>query len=156
MKIIPALAIWSECPEKGDISDIADKLGDKKAQELLIDAIHRTEPYTPSAKETKADSQEAKENKRYVSPYDADGTGTLTIKNLKAYMEAKGYRVYYDEISRRFVYDGFKGKSKLHIEEIAPVLIYDELQFELKKCSVDKIENNCNRYQSESDSEHDS
>ena len=140
VKIIPALAIWSECPEKGDISDIADKLGDKKAQELLIDAIHRTEPYTPSAKETKADSQEAKENKRYVSPYDADGTGTLTIKNLKAYMEAKGYRVYYDEISRRFVYDGFKGKSKLHIEEIAPVLIYDELQFELKKCSVDKID----------------
>lgn len=136
VKIISATAIWSECPKKWDISDIADKFGDKNALRMLSDAVQNSEQYR-----TIDDKASVKQSsRRLTSPYDVDGTGTLTLKNLKAYMEDKGYNVYYDEISRRFVYDGFKGKSKLHIEEIAPILIYDELQFELKKCSIQKID----------------
>jgi 5S rRNA maturation endonuclease (ribonuclease M5) len=42
VKIIPATAIWSECPPKGDISDIVQALGEDKAIQLLADAIHNT------------------------------------------------------------------------------------------------------------------
>ncbi|MBD5144108.1 MAG: AAA family ATPase [Ruminococcus sp.] len=45
VKIVPAKAIWSECPEKGDISDIAKALGQDKTIELLLDAIKKTEYY---------------------------------------------------------------------------------------------------------------
>ncbi|MDE6776728.1 MAG: AAA family ATPase [Oscillospiraceae bacterium] len=45
VKIVPAKAIWSECPEKGDISDIAETLGQDKTIELLLDAIKKTEYY---------------------------------------------------------------------------------------------------------------
>ncbi|MBQ9199584.1 MAG: AAA family ATPase [Lachnospiraceae bacterium] len=42
VKIIPATAIWDKCPEKGDISDIVQSLGEDKATQLLADAIHKT------------------------------------------------------------------------------------------------------------------
>lgn len=147
VKIIPAESIWNDCPDKGDISDIANALGDEKAKELLNDAIQRTEIYTPETDEEDKTTEETKKNEAATqqapknrSAYDVDGTGHLTIRNLSAYLNTKGYRVFYDEISRRFVYEGFKGESQLHIEEIAPVLIYDELQFELHKCSAEKID----------------
>lgn len=42
VKIIPATAIWDKCPEKGDITDIAQTIGEEETQELLISAIQRT------------------------------------------------------------------------------------------------------------------
>ena len=45
IKIIPAKAIWSGCPEHGDISDIVQAVGEDKARELLADAIQKTEYY---------------------------------------------------------------------------------------------------------------
>ena len=45
VKIIPARTIWSECPEKGDISDIAEALGQDKTIELLLDATRKAECY---------------------------------------------------------------------------------------------------------------
>ena len=42
VKIIPATAIWDKCPEKGDITDIAQAIGEEETQELLISAIQRT------------------------------------------------------------------------------------------------------------------
>ena len=42
VKIIPATAIWSECPQKGDISDIVQALGEDETTQLLADAIHNT------------------------------------------------------------------------------------------------------------------
>ena len=47
VKIIPPTAIWSECPEKGDISDIVKAIGKDEASALLVDAIQRTEFYHP-------------------------------------------------------------------------------------------------------------
>lgn len=47
VKIIPATAIWDKCPEKGDISDIVQAVGEDKALELLIEAIQRTNFYIP-------------------------------------------------------------------------------------------------------------
>ena len=45
VKIIPAKMIWNECPEKGDISDIAEALGQDKTIELLLDATQKAEYY---------------------------------------------------------------------------------------------------------------
>ena len=49
VKIIPATAIWSKCPEKGDISDIVQALGADEATQLLADAIHNTPFCTPES-----------------------------------------------------------------------------------------------------------
>ena len=79
--------------------------------------------------------------KKYISPYDADGTGTLTIKNLKAFMDAQKYGATYDVILRDFSFSGFVGESEEHLKQTVPDLIYDSLQFELRKCSSQKIAN---------------
>ena len=49
VKIIPATAIWSKCPPKGDISDIVQALGEDEATQLLADAIHNTPFCTPES-----------------------------------------------------------------------------------------------------------
>ncbi|MDE5753595.1 MAG: AAA family ATPase [Oscillospiraceae bacterium] len=45
VKIIPASAIWKKCPEKSNISDITEALGEEQAIALLSDAINKTECY---------------------------------------------------------------------------------------------------------------
>ena len=52
VKIIPATAIWSKCPPKGDISDIVQAIGEDKATQLLADAIHNTPFCTPELLQT--------------------------------------------------------------------------------------------------------
>ena len=47
VKIIPPTAIWSECPEKGDISDIVKAIGKDEASARLVDAIQHTDFYHP-------------------------------------------------------------------------------------------------------------
>ena len=49
VKIIPATAIWSKCPPKGDISDIVQALGEDEATKLLADAIYNTPFCTPES-----------------------------------------------------------------------------------------------------------
>jgi len=49
VKIIPATAIWSKCPPKGDISDIVQAIGEDEATQLLADAIHNTPFCTPES-----------------------------------------------------------------------------------------------------------
>ena len=46
VKIIPARMIWSKCPEKGDISDIVQALGQEQTTNLLLDASSKAEYYT--------------------------------------------------------------------------------------------------------------
>ncbi|MDE6088484.1 MAG: AAA family ATPase, partial [Oscillospiraceae bacterium] len=48
IRIISAKDIWSDCPEKGDISDIVQALGEDKARDLLFDAIEKAEYYSNS------------------------------------------------------------------------------------------------------------
>ncbi|MDE5883706.1 MAG: AAA family ATPase [Oscillospiraceae bacterium] len=45
VKIVSAKTIWSECPEKGDISDIAVALGQEKTIELFLNAVRKAEYY---------------------------------------------------------------------------------------------------------------
>ncbi|MDE6777770.1 MAG: AAA family ATPase, partial [Oscillospiraceae bacterium] len=45
VKIVPARTIWSECPEKGDISDIAEALGQDQTIERLLNATRKAEYY---------------------------------------------------------------------------------------------------------------
>ncbi|MDE5885416.1 MAG: hypothetical protein K2H29_10130 [Oscillospiraceae bacterium] len=139
--IVPAKRIWNECPEKGDISDIVQALGNDKTKQLLTDAIENTQHYMPKAipKTIKATKRTPKTRKRFLSDYDIDGTGVLTIENLSAYLKKKGYSVAYDEILRDSIYTGFQGESEVHIKETAPDLIFNELQFELSKCSPERV-----------------
>ncbi|MDE6708767.1 MAG: AAA family ATPase, partial [Oscillospiraceae bacterium] len=46
IRIISAKDIWSDCPEKGDISDIVQALGEDKARDLLSDAIEKAKYYS--------------------------------------------------------------------------------------------------------------
>ncbi|MDE5884397.1 MAG: hypothetical protein K2H29_04885 [Oscillospiraceae bacterium] len=139
--IVPAKRIWDECPEKGDISDIVQALGKDKTKELLTDAIENMQHYTPKAiqKTVRATKRMAKTRKKFLSNYDVDGTGSLTIENLTAYLDQKGYTVTYDEILRDYIFTGFQGESQEHLKENAPDLIYNELQFELSRCNSTKI-----------------
>ena len=139
--IVPAKRIWDECPEKGDISDIVQALDKDKTKQLLTDAIENTQQYTPKtvAKTGKVIKQKVRARKTFLSNYDVDGKGSLTIENLTAYLDQKGYMVTYDEILRDTVYTGFQNESQEHLKEIAPDLIYNELQFELARCSIEKI-----------------
>ena len=45
VKIVSAKMIWNECPEKGDISDIVEALGQDKTIEQLLDAVRKAEYY---------------------------------------------------------------------------------------------------------------
>ncbi|MDE5769597.1 MAG: AAA family ATPase [Oscillospiraceae bacterium] len=45
VKIIPAKSIWSDCPEKGDISDIVQAIGQDQTIERLLDASRKAEYY---------------------------------------------------------------------------------------------------------------
>ncbi|MDE5754978.1 MAG: AAA family ATPase [Oscillospiraceae bacterium] len=49
VKIIPAKSIWSECPEKGDISDIVQAIGQDQTIERLLDATRKAEYYTDTS-----------------------------------------------------------------------------------------------------------
>ena len=71
--------------------------------------------------------------------YDSDGTGELTIANLTAYLRQKDISVKYNIITHNIEISGFSGESSDHIKENAPALIYDELHFSLKKCTMEKI-----------------
>ncbi|MDE7093774.1 MAG: hypothetical protein K2O52_02565, partial [Oscillospiraceae bacterium] len=141
VKIVPAKSIWSECPEKGDISDIVQILGKDKTKQLLLDAINKTESYAPKSvkKTVVATKRESKKRKKFTSDYDVDGTGVLTIDNLQAYLKKNGYSVTYDEILHDCTYSGFKGESQEHLKETASDIICDKLQLELKGCNSAKI-----------------
>lgn len=48
VKIIPTKVIYEDCPHKGDISDIADKIGDAAAQGALARTLELIQPYQPA------------------------------------------------------------------------------------------------------------
>ena len=93
--------------------------------------------FEPDAYDKKTDNNTKREKK--LSVYDVDGTGLLTIANLKNYLKIKGYEVHYNIIKHSLEYSGFKGHSHDHLPETAPTIIYDDLQTEFEKCSAAKI-----------------
>lgn len=130
IRLIPSERIYPELKEKGDISDIVQAVGLEEARKLLIEAVKKAEYYKPEQTAVRSGS---------AADYNADGTEELTIENLSAYLRQKGIEVWYNTISHSFEIDGFGGESQDHLKETAPALIYDELHFQLKKCSMDKI-----------------
>lgn len=133
IKIVPSASIWDKCPDKGDISDIIEALGKDRTAQLLSQAIQKAKPYDMQK------GIQSQKRKKFTSIYDADGTGVLTIKNLTEYLKHNRYSVTYDEILHDYTYSGFNGESPEHLKEIAPDIIQDELQFELKGCNSAKI-----------------
>ena len=93
--------------------------------------------FEPDAYDKKTDKNTKREKK--LSVYDIDGTGILTIENLANYLNMKKYRIWYNIIKHSVEYSGFHGYSEEHLPETAPTIIYNELQTEFEKCSIDKI-----------------
>ena len=93
--------------------------------------------FEPDAYDKKTDTKTKREKR--LSVYDIDGTGLLTIENLKNYMRMKGYKVQYNLIKHSLEYSGFKGHSATYLPETAPTIIYNELQTEFEKCNTNKI-----------------
>ena len=93
--------------------------------------------FEPDAYDKKNDTKTKREKR--LSVYDIDGTGLLTIENLKNYMKMKGYSVQYNIIKHSLEYSGFRGHSATYLPETAPTIIYNELQTEFEKCNTNKI-----------------
>ena len=93
--------------------------------------------FEPDAYDKKTDTKTKREKR--LSVYDIDGTGLLTIENLKNYMRMKGYSVQYNIIKHSLEYSGFRGHSATYLPETAPTIIYNELQTEFEKCNTNKI-----------------
>ena len=93
--------------------------------------------FEPDAYDKKEDKSKKRKNR--LSVYDIDGTGLLTIENLSNYLNMKGYKIWYNIIKHTVEYSGFYGYSEEHLTETAPTIIYNELQTEFKRCSIDKI-----------------
>ena len=93
--------------------------------------------FEPDAYDKKTDTKTKREKR--LSVYDIDGTGLLTIDNLKNYMRMKGYNVQYNIIKHSLEYSGFRGHSATYLPETAPTIIYNELQTEFEKCNTNKI-----------------
>ena len=89
VKIVPAKAIWSECPEKGDISDISKALGQDKTIELLLDAIRRAEYYV-----NMSDTSEDKNNNQT----DFQSIKPLTTKRADEIEKKKSRYIWYPYI----------------------------------------------------------
>jgi len=92
VKVIPATAIWSNCPEKGDISDIAQALGDDETIQRLTTAIQKASFYVPVQEQPPLSEQEIiplkvkkgyefeKKNIRYIwYPYIPAGDYTVLM-----------------------------------------------------------------------------
>ena len=73
------------------------------------------------------------------SPYDIDGTGMLSMENLEHYLKVKGYQVRYNIIKHELEYLGFPDYLEGAESNSTPILIKNELQKHLKKCSVQSI-----------------
>ena len=93
--------------------------------------------YEPDAYDRMQNSTEKKEKPK--SPYDFDGSGMLTIENLEHYLEVKKYQVRYNIVKHEMEYLGFPDYFEGAEGNNAPILIKNELQKHLKKCSVQNI-----------------
>ncbi len=65
VKIIPTKSFWSDCPEKGDISDAIEALGQDRIKQALSDAVQQTEIYQPASDELKPEATNITENLPY-------------------------------------------------------------------------------------------
>lgn len=138
-KIIAAAAIYSDVKPKGDISDIAEALGADKAKELLTNAVNASELYQIPPAEQEAEA--APEKSKFENPYNADGSGKLTLANLTAALNVMDIQLKRNLVTHNIDYSGagIKGINIGGIGAVLPTLLYDKLQFYLKGCSIDKI-----------------
>lgn len=93
--------------------------------------------YEPDAYDRVQNSPEKKEKPK--SPYDFDGSGMLTIENLEHYLEVKRYQVRYNIVKHEMEYLGFPDYFEGAESNLAPILIKNELQKHLKKCSIQNV-----------------
>ena len=67
IKIISAKAIWNDCPEHGDISDIVQALGEDKTRELLSNAIEKAKYYVDMS-DTSEDKNNSQTDFQLIKP----------------------------------------------------------------------------------------
>ena len=85
--ILDIAAIWTDCPEKGDISDMAAALGDEKCYEILIDL-------TAEAKPIPKDREEAAEQGLIQDPL----TAFLEKIQSEAYRPRQTGLAFFDDL----------------------------------------------------------
>ena len=99
---------------------------------------HRTSSGHDGNQSNKEQAQQ--QHKKYVSPYDVDGTGRLSIPNLRAFVQAKNILIAYDEILRKTVCKtNGNGKNKQLLGNLLLSTIESELQSELRGVTAEKI-----------------
>jgi len=131
VRLIPSESIYHQLKQKGDISDIVQAVGLDEAKMMLKNAINSAEQYIKKPHEITA--QECNHE------WDSDGSGELTIANLVSYLKDKNINIRYNILTHNVEISGFSGESSEHIKETSVALIYDELHFKLKKCTMEKI-----------------
>ena len=131
VRLIPSESIYPQLKQKGDISDIVQAVGLDEAKRMLKNAIGSAEQYIKKTHEIIA--QECNHE------WDSDGSGELTIANLVSYLKDKNINIRYNILTHNVEISGFSGESSEHIKETSVALIYDELHFKLKKCTMEKI-----------------
>lgn len=71
--------------------------------------------------------------------YNEDGTGKLTLQNLKAYFKQNNITVRYNSLTRCIEWGGFGNATSSFLGETAPTMICDDLQKYLKKVDYNAV-----------------
>ena len=119
LKVIPSACLYSELPNKGDISDILDILGDEKTKELLDSAIVDEKYIVIEDTTTKTEQDDNTKKKKQMIKYDL----------FAEFIEKHGYSIRYNQITHNFEFFGFaENESKEHLAENVPTILQDQLK----------------------------
>ena len=119
LKVIPSACLYSELPNKGDISDIFYILGAEKTKELLNNAIV-DEKYIVTEDNSIKTEQDNNLNKKKQR---------IDYEIFAEFLEKQGYSIKYNQITHNFEFFGFdNGESVEHLAENVPTILQDQLE----------------------------
>ncbi len=125
VKIVPSKSIWNDCPEKGDISDIIQNLGQSETRKLLDDAIATVPFYEPVAENDDNQSDNETAIPEYIiEKEDKYGNKYYVVHCplLAMHIQQNEHYFYIQDSSfdgiRRYWYDTESGVYRLVSDEI--------------------------------------
>ena len=131
VKLVPSQSLYTFLQPKGDISDIVDSIGFKKAIKLIEKVLNGNEYIFTS----KPSSEPQQTNKRKKKPEFDD------FSLFEDFMLRHGYSIQYNQITHGYEFKGFSEKlSPEHLPETVPTVLYDQLRKEYSKVTMSSIE----------------
>lgn len=119
LKVIPSASLYSELPNKGDISDILDILGTERTKELLDCAVADEKYIVTEDTPTETEQDNSSNKKKPMIDYEI----------FAEFIEKQGYSIRYNQITHNFEFFGFDdGESKEHLAENVPTILYDQFK----------------------------